>query len=230
MLNKNEIQEIINNIGAECPQNSKIPEKDLNIISILKKNLDEASDKEDVYDVSIDALSRCGYDFCFVAIFRDDRKYSTAARIRVDSELVNRVEDYARKMMPDVTVMRYRIPIFEEGRLFRRFLLESKTPLVSENISISEPGKVIKASMNEIYDNLIAKDSPLKLLIPAFKRMVPYKSAVSAHLFVGDVAVGNIGFGSKKVITEESLNALLVFSKLIGDKLDAVGFGKSYGS
>ena len=229
MLDKSEIEGIINNIGAKNSQADKIAEKDRNILSIFKKNLDEAGDKEDIYDVSIDALSRFGYDFSFVAIFRDDRKYSTAMRIRVDSELVNRVEDYARKMMPDVTVMRYRIPIFEEGRLFRRFLLESKMPLVSENISISEPGKVIKASMNEIYDNLIAENSPLKLLIPAFKRMVPYKSAMSSHLFVGDIAIGNIGFGSKFVIPEETLDLLLIISEMIGKKLNSIGFGKNYG-
>jgi len=228
MFDENELSIITNNIGSEKPPTDKILSESWDVISILKKNLDESSDTEEIYDVSIDALNRFRHDFSFIAIFREDRKYSTAVRIRVDSDLVNRVEDYARKMMPEVTVMRYRIPIYEEGRLFRRFLLESKKPLITDNIKINDDGRLIKASMDEIYDNLVSLDGPLKLLLPAFKRIVPYKSAMSAHLFVSDIAVGNIGFASRKVMSEENLSALVIVSKLVGEKLDKIGFAKSY--
>jgi len=227
MFNDPEIIEAINNIekGVSC---GGLSDKTSEIISIFRKNLEGSTDKEEIYDVSIDALNRIGNDFSFIAIFREDRKYSTAVRIRVDSELVNRVEDYARKIMPELTVMRYRIPIYEDGRLFRRFLLDGKVPLVSDNINLSDGSNVLKASITEMYDNLISFDSPLKLLIPAFKRMVPYKSAMSVQLFINDFAVGNIGFASRDVLSEESLNFLLMISSLMSDKLEKLGFGKNY--
>ncbi len=228
MLEKSEIEILINDIEKGKPSINKITDKVWDIISIFKNNLDSSTDKEEIYDVSIDALNRFGHEFSFIAIFREDRKYSTAMRIRVDSDLVNRVEDYARKMMPELTVMRYRIPIYEKGRLFKRFLLEDKKPLISDNISVQDEERYIKASMVEIYENLVSVDSPLKLLLPAFKRIVPYKSAMSTQLFINDDAVGNIGFASRSIMTENNLDFLLIISRLVSMKLDKLGFGKNY--
>lgn len=198
------------------------------ILLFLKRSLEDAKDKEEIFDVSIDAINRMGLEFSFIAIFREDRKYSSAVRIRVDSELVNRVEDYARKMMPGMTVMRYRIPIFEEGRIFKKFLLEGNKPLISDNIKVSKPDEVLSANISDLYDNLITRDSPLLILVPAFKRIIPYKYAISTHIFINGTPMGNIGVAASRELHEEEVNVLRIIAELIAKALDAVGFGKNY--
>ncbi len=223
-----EKKEIVENIDKENFKVDWLSDAYKEILSFLKKNLAESKDKEDIFDISIDAINRMGGEFSFIAIFREDRKYSSAVRIRVDSELINRVEDYARKMMPDMTVMRYRIPIYEEGRMFRKFLIEGTKPLVTDNINVSNKDEVIHTNISELYDNLISRDSPLTLLLPAFKRIAPYKHAMSTHIFIGGVAFGNLGIASTNELEEKDLNMLLLISEIMANSLDRVGFGKNY--
>jgi hypothetical protein len=221
-----ELTSIVSDIGkAKAPW---LSDNYRGILLFLAKGLSESKDKEEIFDVSIDALNRLGFEFTFIAIFREDRKYSSAVRIRVESELVNRVEDYARKMMPGMTVMRYRIPIFEDGRIFRKFLLESKKALLTDNIKVSKPDEVISAPISELFDNLISKDSPLVILLPAFKRIVPYKYAMSTHIFIDGTPMGNIGIASGRELREDELNVLKVIAEMIAESLDKVGFGKNY--
>lgn len=222
------IGKIIDGIDKPGTGPEGISASDKEILVFLKKNLAESKDKEDIFDVSIDALNRLGYEVSFVAIFREDRKYSSAVRIRVDSELVNRVEDFARKMMPDMTVMRYRIPIFEEERIFKKFLLEGSKPLITDNVKVEDKDEVISASISELYDNLIPKNSPLAILLPAFKRIVPYKYAMSTHIFIEKTALGNIGLASAKELSEEQVNMLLIISEMMAQALANIGFGKNY--
>jgi len=205
-----------------------LSDKYRDILIFLQENLTDAKDKEEVFDVGIDAINRMGFDFAFIAIFREDRKYSSAVRIRVDSDLVNRVEDYARKMMPSMTVMRYRIPIYEEGRVFRRFCLEQTKPLVTDSVKVSDRSEVFSVSITECYENLISKDSPLVLLLPAFKRIVPYKYAISTQIFVDGTAFGNLGVASESELGEEDLNVLLVLTEMFSRALGKTGFGKNY--
>jgi len=228
VLTQNEAGTIIENIEKDSFKIDWVNVARREILGFLKKNLADAKDKEEVFDVTIDAINRLGYEFSFIAIFREDRKYSSAVRIRVDSELINRVEDYARKMMPDMTVMMYRIPIFEEGRMFQKFLLEQRKPLVTDNIKLAHPDSVFSASISDLYDNLITKDSPLTLLLPAFKRIVPYKFAISTHVFIEGTALGNIGVASAKELTEDDLNMLIVISETMASSLAKLGFGHNY--
>jgi len=221
-------RKIIDGAGAPGFKVESLPENYNNILSFLKKNLDGANDKEDVFDFSIDAINRMGFEFSFIAMFREDRRYSSAVRIRVDSELVSKVEDFAQKMMPDMTVMRYRIPIYEEGRIYRRFLLESKKPLVTTSVGFSGSPDVVSEDISEMYDNLLPKDSPIGILMPALKRIVPYKYAMSAHIFINEAAVGNIGIASAREMKEEDLNMLLLIACSIAGALEKVGFGKNY--
>jgi hypothetical protein len=227
-LRPEEIDKISADPGNKAVKIEGLSQKYADILLFLKKSLDEPKDKEDVFDVSIDAINRMGFEFSFIAIFREDKKYSSAVRIRVDSELVNRVEDYARKMMPGMTALRYRIPIYEDGRIYRKFLIEGRKPLVSNNIKVSDPASVISADMGELYDNLISKDSPLTLLLPAFKRIAPYRHAISTQLFIDGEAFGNIGIASGKELSEEELDVLLVMSRMMSKALERVGFAKNY--
>ena len=228
LLKDSEIRSIANDADKTLADVKWLSPAYRDVLSFLTKNLQEARDKEEIFDVSIDALNRLSFEFSFVAIFREDRKYSSAVRIRVDSELVNRVEDFARKMMPDMTVMRYRIPIYEDGRIFRKFLLEDKKPLVTKNIKASNTLDYITADIGELYDNLISKDSPVGLLLPAFKRLVPYKYAISTHIFIEGTALGNIGIASARELKEDEVNMLLVMSEIIAVSLKKVGFGLNY--
>lgn len=228
LLKDSEIRSIANDADKTLADVKWLSPAYREVLSFLTKNLQEARDKEEIFDVSIDALNRLSFEFSFVAIFREDRKYSSAVRIRVDSELVNRVEDFARKMMPDMTVMRYRIPIYEDGRIFRKFLLEDKKPLVTKNIKVSNALDYITADIGDLYDNLISKDSPLGLLLPAFKRLVPYKYAISTHIFIEGTALGNIGIASARELKEDEVNMLLVMSEIIAVSLKKVGFGLNY--
>ena len=228
VTNLNEARTIIENVEKDPFKVDWLNVARREILSFLKKNLSDAKDKEEVFDVSIDAINRMGYELSFIAIFREDRKYSSAVRIRVDSELINRVEDYARKMMPNMTIMMYRIPIHEEGRMFRMFLLEQNKPLVTDNIKIANPGEAITASISDLYENLITKNSPLVLLLPAFKRIVPYKSAMSTHIFTEGTAMGNIGIASGRELTEGDLNMLIVISEMMSQALSRLGFGRNY--
>jgi hypothetical protein len=228
ILKREEAETIVENAGKDGFKVDSIPLSSRGILDYLKSNLADAKDKEEIFDVAISAINRIGCEFSFIAIFREDRKYSSAVRIRVDSELVNRVEDYAQKMMPNMTVMRYRIPIYEDGRIFRRFLLEGTKPLISDNVKVSNNSDVLTSSMSDLYDNLISSDSPLKLLLPAFKRIVPYKYAMSTHIFIDGTALGNIGAASTREFKEDDLNTLILISSLISGSLESIGFGKNY--
>lgn len=228
LLKIEEIRNIIEDINRPGSGPKGISSAYKEILFFLNKNLADSKDKEDVFDVSIDAINRIGYEVGFVAIFREDRKYSSAVRIRVDSELVNRVEDFARKMMPDMTVMRYRIPIFEEGRIFGKFLLEGTKPLVTDNIKVEKKDEVISTNISQLYDNLIPKDSPLVILLPAFKRIVPYKYAISTHIFIEKTPFGNIGIASARELGEEQVNMMLMISEMMAQSLEKIGFGRNY--
>ena len=228
LIKREELASVIGRVGGDDLLSADISSEHMEVLKFLKKNLSDARDREDIFDFSIDAINRSGFEFSFIAVFREDRKYSSAVRIRVDSELVNRVEDYARKMMPNLTVMRYRIPIYEDGRIFKKFLLESKKPLVTDNIEISNKNDVISASLSDLFNNLISKDSPLVLLLPAFKRLVPYKYAMSTQILIDETVVGNIGVASIRELTEGDLNLLMLISKMMSDALGLIGFGRDY--
>lgn len=225
MLTEKDIDSII----KENFESGELSSGEQEILSIFKKGLDEATDKEETYDVSIDGINRLGHDFSFIAIFRADRKYSTVVRMRVDSELLNSTEDYARKIMPEMTVLRYRIPIYEEGRLFRKFLLENRKPLVTDNIKVSNSDSVMVAKISDMYDDLIEQESPLNLLMPAFRRLVPYKSIISVLLVIDDISVGNIGVASVQELDEHNVDLLSLMAKMISGALSKVGLGKGYG-
>ncbi len=199
----------------------KVAVKEETILRELTNNLYTAKTKDEILDNAMSGLDLLGFQFYALALATPDRKYSEVLRIAGRGFYPQKIERLAKRIIPKFKTKGYKVPIYEEGNIYKRFFEEKEPkPIVSDGIKVSNERSVIKAPLTDLYANLFERESRFRSFLPTAQKLIPLQSVIATPFVVRGKVVGNFSITSEHVLTEHDLDLLMTLSRMVSQALE----------
>lgn len=192
-----------------------------NLLGQISRDFYLAGTQDEVLDAAYRSVERLGREISNIVMLTEDGGYRQLVRVGIDSGLARKIEEIARRIMPGISLLGYKIPLYEES-IYKK-MVDTARPIVTEDIIIQDENSVIRTTIERIALDYTAPGSPLRPIIKTLiVPLLPYKSVMDMPIVAENRVVGAMALTSDMDFTENDLELLRTLALMTGSALERV--------